>query len=111
MNPALVVSPWLAWWCGCRAVAVALEGDDFGVVDGRSIIVAATTSSPKTCLATSPGHGRGSDVFDLRPSGERSVAGDDQGRPFVASGDELEQQVRYFWFEGDVADLVDDKQG
>ena len=29
---------------------------------------------------------------------------------FVAGGDELEEQVRRFGFEGDVADLVDDQQ-
>ena len=30
--------------------------------------------------------------------------------PLVAGGDELEEEVRGFWFEGDGADFVDDDQ-
>ena len=75
-------------------VAVAFEGDDFGVVD------------------EAVDHGGGDDVVaeDLAPAAERLVAGDDQAGPFVAGGDELEEQVGGFGFEGDVADLVDDEQ-
>jgi hypothetical protein len=55
-------------------------------------MAAATTSSPKT----SP----------ERPKGFR---GDDEAGAFVAGGDELEEQVRRFRLERDVADLVDDQ--
>ena len=57
-------------------------------------MAAATTSSPKT----SP----------QRPKGLLEVTISDG--PFVAGGDELEEQVRGFGFERDVADLVDDEQ-
>ena len=74
-------------------VGVALEGDDVGVVD-----------EPVD-------HGCGDDVVaeHFAPSPERLVAGDDQGGSFVAGGDELEEQVRRFGFERDVADFVDDQ--
>ena len=76
-------------------VAVSLEGDDFGVVD-----------EPVD-------HGCGDHVVaeDLAPAAEDFVAGDDQARPFVAGGHQLEEQVCGFGFEGDVADLVDHQQG
>ena len=75
-------------------VGVAFEGDDFGVVD-----------EPVD-------HGGGDDVVaeDFAPAAEGLVAGDDQAGAFVAGGDELEEQVGGFGFEGDVADLVDDEQ-
>ena len=57
----------------------------------RSIMAAATTSSPKT----SP----------QRPNGLLLVT--IKLGPLVAAGDELEEQVRCLGFEGDVADLVD----
>ena len=57
-------------------------------------MAAATTSSPKT----SP----------QRPKGLLQVT--IRRGAFVAGGDELEEQVRGFGFEGDVADLVDDQQ-
>jgi len=41
---------------------------------------------------------------------EGLVGGDDDARPLVAGGDELEEQVGGFAVEGDVADLVDDEQ-
>lgn len=41
---------------------------------------------------------------------EGFVGGHDQAGSFVAGGDELEEQVGRFGFEGDVADLVDDQQ-
>ena len=44
------------------------------------------------------------------PAAEGFVRGDDQAGAFVAGGDELEEQVRRFCFERDVADLVDDEQ-
>ena len=77
-----------------ESVAVAFEGDDFGVVD-----------EPVD-------HGGGDDVVaeHFAPAAEGLVAGDDQRGSFVAGGDELEEQVRGFGFEGDVADLVDDEQ-
>ena len=57
-------------------------------------MAAATTSSPKT----SPQRPKGLLRVTIRLG------------PFVAGGDELEEQVRGFGFEGDVADLVDDQQ-
>src|SRR6266542_2446789 len=72
-------------------VAVALEGDDGGVVD-------------------QPVDHGGSDhvvAEDLAPAAERLVGGDDQAGAFVAGGDELEEQVGGLGLEGDVADLVD----
>ena len=78
-----------------EAVGVALDGDDFGVVD------------------EAVDHGGGDDVVaeDFAPASEGLVAGDDQRGALVAAGDELEEQVRGFGFEGDVADFVDDDQG
>jgi hypothetical protein len=54
-------------------------------------------------------HGCGNNLVaeDLTPAAERLVGGDDQAGTFVAAGDELEEQVGCFGFEGDVADLVD----
>ena len=56
-------------------------------------------------------HGGGDGVVaeDLTPAGEVLVAGDDEAGAFVAGLDELEEQVGGLWFEGDVADLVDDQ--
>ena len=47
---------------------------------------------------------------DLTPAAEDLVAGDDEAGPFVAAGDQLEEQVGRFGLEWDVADLVDDQQ-
>ena len=58
-------------------------------------MAAATTSSPKI----SP------------QAGEGLVAGEDEGGPFVAAGDEHEHEVGGLRVEGDVADLVDDQEG
>ena len=57
-------------------------------------------------------HGGGDDVVaeDLAPTAEGLVRGDDESGSFVAGGDELEEQVRRFGLERDVADLVDDEQ-
>lgn len=78
-----------------EAVGLAAEVDDFGVVD------------------QAVDHGGCDDVVseDFSPAAEGLVAGDDQAGSFVAAGDELEEQVRCFGFEGDVADFVDDQQG
>ncbi len=75
-------------------VGVAFEGDDVGVVHDPV------------------DHGGGDDVVaeDLAPAAERLVGGDDEAGAFVAGRHELEEQVRGFGFEGDVADFVDDKQ-
>ena len=77
-----------------EAVGVAFEGDDVGVVD------------------QAVDHRGGHDVVaeDFAPAAEGLVGGDDQRGPFVAAGDELEEQVGRFGFEGDVPDLVDDDQ-
>ncbi|GFG54792.1 hypothetical protein MAGR_62330 [Mycolicibacterium agri] len=58
-------------------------------------------------------HGGGDDVVaeDFTPAAEWFVGRDDQAGPFVAGGHQLEEQVGRFWFEGDVADFVDDQQG
>ncbi len=75
-------------------VGVAFEGDDVGVVD------------------EAVDHGGGDDVVSehFAPASEGLVAGDDHRGAFVAGRDELEEQVRGFGFEGDVADLVDDEE-
>jgi site-specific DNA recombinase len=72
----------------------SIGGDDFGVVD-----------EPVD-------HGSGDDLVaeDFAPAAERLVGGDDQAGAFIAAGDELEEQVGCFGFEGDVADLVDHQQ-
>jgi hypothetical protein len=72
-------------------VAVAFEGDDFGVVD------------------EAVDHGCGDDVVaeHLAPPAELLVAGDDQRGSLVAGADELEEEVGGFGLEGEVADLVD----
>jgi len=77
-----------------EAVAVAFEGEDFGVVD------------------ESVDHGGGGDFVaeDLAPAAEGLVAGDDHRGAFVAPGDEHEHQVRGLRVERDVADFVDDQQ-
>ena len=90
-------------WVGCgdaaevavaEAVAVAFQRDYVGVVD------------------ESVDHGGGDDVVaeHLSPASELLVGGDDQAGVLVAGGDELEEQVRRFGFEGDVANLIDDQQ-
>ena len=77
-----------------ESVAVAFEGDDVGVVD------------------EAVDHRGGDDVVTeyFAPTAEGFVGRDDQARAFVAGGDELEEQVRRFGFERDVADFVDDEQ-
>ncbi len=77
-----------------ESVALAFEGDDFGVVD-----------EPVD-------HGCCDDVVseDLTPAAEGLVGGNEQGGSFVPGGHELEEQVGRFGFEGDIADLVDDQQ-
>lgn len=72
-------------------VAVALEGDDLGVVD------------------EAVDHGRGDHVVaeDLSPAAEDLVAGHDQTRAFISGRNQLEEQVGGFVLERDVADLVD----
>jgi hypothetical protein len=57
-------------------------------------------------------HGGGDHVVaeDFAPAAEALVGGDDERGAFVWAGDELEEQVRRFGFEGDVADFVDDQQ-
>jgi hypothetical protein len=47
---------------------------------------------------------------DFSPAAEGFVGCDDDAGSFVAGGDELEEQVRCFGFEGQVADFVDDQQ-
>ena len=78
-----------------ESVAVAFEGDDFGVVDEP----------------VDHGGGDGGVTEDFAPAAEGFVAGDDERGSFVAGGDELEEQVGGVGFEGDVADLVDDSSG
>jgi len=77
-----------------EAVAVALEGHDFGVVD-----------EPVD-------HGCGDDVVaeDFAPPAERFVGRHDEAGSFVAVGHQLEEQVRGLGLERDIADFVDDEQ-
>jgi hypothetical protein len=67
-----------------EAVAVSLHGDDLGVVD--EVV----------------DHGGDDDVVaeGFAPAAERLVAGDDQAGSFVAGGDQLEEEVGCFGFEG-----------
>ncbi|MDQ1537848.1 MAG: hypothetical protein QOE58_2241 [Actinomycetota bacterium] len=69
---------------------VSLERDDLGVVD------------------EAVDHRGGYDVVaeHFSPPAEDLVAGHDQRCPFVAGGDELEEQVGCFGLERDVADLI-----
>jgi site-specific DNA recombinase len=71
----------------------SLGGDDVGVVD------------------EAVDHGAGDDVVTkhLAPAAEHLVAGDDQARPLISAGHQLEEQVCRFGFERDVAHLVDDQ--
>ena len=101
-GPAGMVSPHRWWWRwgsgrgrGSEPVGVAFQGDHLGVVD------------------ESVDHGGGDHVVaeDFAPAAEGFVAGHDQAGAFVAGGDELEEQVRRFGFERDVADFVDDQAG
>ena len=71
-----------------------MRADDLGVVD-------------------EPVDHRGGDgvvAEHLAPAAEGLVGGDDEAGPFVAGGDELEEQVGGFGFERDVAHFVDDEQ-
>jgi hypothetical protein len=77
-----------------ESVAVAFQRDDFGVVDEP----------------VDHGGGDGVVTEGLPPAAEWFVGGDDDAGSFVAGGDELEEQVGGFGFEGDVADFVDDNQ-
>ena len=48
---------------------------------------------------------------DFSPPSERFVGGDDDRGSLVSGGDELEEEVGGFGFEGDVSDFVDHDQG
>jgi len=48
---------------------------------------------------------------DFSPSAEQLVGGDDDRGSFVSGRHELEEQVRCFGFERDVADLINDEEG
>jgi hypothetical protein len=86
---------WAAEVAVLQAVAVALEGEDFGVVDEP----------------VDHRDGDGVVAEDLAPGGEWLVAGDDEARLLVAAGDEHEHQVRCLGVERYVAHLVADKDG
>jgi hypothetical protein len=77
-----------------EAVAVALEGEDLGVVD----------EPVDHCC------GGGVVAEDLAPCAEGLVAGDDQACALVAAADEHEHEVRGLRVEWDVADLVADQE-
>ena len=76
-------------------VGIALEGEDFGVVD-----------EPVD-------HRDGDDLIaeDLAPGGEGLVGGDDHGCSLIAGGDQAEREVGGLGVEWDVADFVDDQDG
>ena len=79
--------------CVFESVAVAFQGDHFGVVNDPV------------------DHG-GSDrvvAEDFSPPGEGQVAGQDQGRVFTAAGNELEEQVRGFSFKRNVTNFIHDQ--
>ena len=77
-----------------EAVAVALEGEDLGVVD-----------EPVDHCG-----GGGVVAEDLALGAEGLVAGDDQAGALVAAGDEHEHEVRRLRVEWDVSDLVADEE-
>ncbi len=77
-----------------EAVGLALDGDDFGVVDE----------------AIDQGDDAGGVGEDLVPFGERFVGRNDRGLLLVAARDDLEQQIGMAVGIGEVADLIDDKQ-
>ena len=47
----------------------------------------------------------------VAPSAELEVRGEDDASPFVAVGDDLEQEPGAVDVDGQVAELVDDEQG
>ena len=75
-------------------IAVAFEGDDFGVVDEP----------------VDHGGGDGGVAEDFSPASKGFVGCDDEAGSLVAGADELEEQVGGLGFEGDVADFVDDDE-
>jgi len=83
--------------CGCcgRSLAVALgvELEDGGVMDE----------------AVDRGDGDRRIGKDLPPFREGLIAGDDEGAPFVALGDELEQDRGLGLILADIAEVVEDE--
>lgn len=79
---------------GFGAVGVAVDSDDLGVMD----------EAVDEC--------GGDDVVgeDFAPTAEWHVRGDQNRALFVATGNELEEQVGGVGVEWEVADLVDDDQ-
>ncbi len=77
-----------------HAVALALDGDGFGMMKET----------------IEDGGSEGAVVVeDLRPFLERLVGGEDDGGVLVALGDDLKEQVSAFAVDGQIAELVQDK--
>ena len=47
---------------------------------------------------------------DLAPGAQALIARQDDGTPFIATGDELEEQVRPLPINRDIADLINDEE-
>jgi hypothetical protein len=77
-----------------ESVGVGVDGDDFAAVD-------------ESIDDGDDGGGRGKDFV---PLGEGFVGSDEGGAFFVASGDDLEEEVSVFWVVGEISELVDDEE-
>lgn len=77
-----------------QAVALSFDVDGGGVVE----------------QPVEDGAGDDGVAEDVAPGAEALVAGERDGAPFVAAGDELEEEVCALAVDGDVADLVDDQE-
>jgi hypothetical protein len=79
-----------------HAVAFALDGDGFGVVEE----------------AVEDGGSEGAVIVkDRRPFLELLVCGQDDGAAFISVTDDLEEQVGTFFIDGQVTEFVDDEYG
>ncbi len=77
-----------------HAIALPFDGDGFGMMKET----------------IEDGGSEGAVVVeDLRPFLERLVGGEDDGAVLVALGDDLKEQVSAFAVDGQIAELVQDK--
>jgi len=79
-----------------HAIALALDEDRFGMVE----------------KAVKNGRSQGGIVVkDLRPLSKGAVRGNDNGTPFVAEADDLEEQICAAFVDGQEPELVQTEQG
>jgi len=79
---------------GAAAVALDVHLEDGGVMNE------AVDDRDRHCLIRK----------DLAPFPERLVGGDEEGSPFVASADELEEHAGFGLVFGDVGEVIQDQQ-